>query len=725
MMAGAGIQQNQQITTTSTGPMAVASKSVAINAHINLLLNHLRNTSTLNKDELYRSSIFLAKGIDYAMTNKEVPERALDIPMIVKQVYQHRDDNYDLRAAITVLMLSVKNACGLKWFSASDSVFLTTLADEISGSFCTGENISSKATNDVHVILQFMSRFYPRMKMGRIVLSLEAKPGYETLMADFYISKDMAPGAPGHIRLFVVQTDNMETSSCLISPPFVNFLVNGQGIEGRTNFSMDSGPQFPTDITKLLRCGSNIIQAIGQFNGNYIIAIAFTEVISSSDTPVLQDYVQPDSPMSATDEMQDVNGVLTGQEAVITGMPLNTSASVVDLTMEENDTEIAVPTSPVPMQSLNNHYQHTCETLDRKPSQATGGISVSEPFSETAFVGSIPEMTVQTDTEVGDGFWSNMLSSTFASDGVDTANTQQVGEPSATDELQIQIPQHGNSMVSNGTERWRIPRHITYDPIAVQALPAQSLVTVSRQRTRMGALGSNSAASNCPPQIEYQTPISAAVTLDTSGPVSCNEMQQLSRPSSSQLHSAVQLPLQNQSPRDQFPISNQASQQVIGLPALTQRTPPDPLNAQRWSPINHRMPYTTNQPASMFSQPLPLHPAQHQQTSQSVIALAAGGSTNTQVLAPVVGGGANQLQTSRALPPNGNGQRLPAGDQIRDVGPSGAPESLSEQNWQPTGRMRGSLTPTQLAALLVQQNNSSHGRHTRNGDAGGRTFGTQ
>ncbi|KAK1276648.1 hypothetical protein QJS04_geneDACA011848 [Acorus gramineus] len=154
-MAGAAIQQNQQITTTLTGLMAVASKSVAINAHINLLLNHLRNISTLNKDELYRSSIFLAKGIDYAMTNKEVPERALDIPMIVKQVYQHRDDNYDLRAAIMVLMISVKNACGLKWFSAADSVFLTTLADE---------------------------------------------PGYETLMADFYISKDMAPGAPGHIH---------------------------------------------------------------------------------------------------------------------------------------------------------------------------------------------------------------------------------------------------------------------------------------------------------------------------------------------------------------------------------------------------------------------------------------------------------------------------------------------------------------------------------------------
>ncbi|KAK1286324.1 hypothetical protein QJS10_CPB20g02150 [Acorus calamus] len=698
MMGGAAIQQNQQINTTSTGPMAVASKSVAINAHINLLLNHLRNTSTLNKDELYRSSIFLAKGIDYAMTNKEVPERALDIPMIVKQVYQRRDDNYDLRAAIMVLMLSVKNACGLNWFSAADSVFLTTLADE---------------------------------------------PGYETLMADFYISKDMAPGAPGHI---------------------------------------DTGPQFPTDITKLLRCGSNIIQAIGQFNDMELIVgpstIPLTCPISHGRIKIpvkghlcrhlqmLRDAGEDSTHVVIStdgswtiitkndghlDETQDVNGVLTGQEAVITGMPLNTSASVVDLTMEENDMEIAMSTSPIPMQSLNNHYQHTCETVDRKPSQVTGGISVSEPFSETAFVGSIPEMTVQTDTQVGDGFWSNMLSSTFASDGVDIADTQQdsvslatnreepghvngfsqtnsifhnvlqVGEPSATDELQIQIPQHGNSMVSNGTERWRIPKHITYDPIAVQALPAQSLVTFSRQRTRMGALGSNSAASNCPPQIEYQTPISAAVTLDSSGPVSCNEMQQLSRPPSSQLHSAVQLPLQNQSSHDQFHISNQASQQVIGLPALTQRTPPDPLNAQRWPPINRRMPQTTNQPASMFSQPLPLHPAQHQQPSQSVI----GGSTNTQVSAPVVGGGANQLQTSRALPPNGNGQRLPAGDQIRDVGPSGTPESLSEQNWQPTGRMRGSLTPTQLAALLVQQNNSSHGMHTRNGDAGGRTFGTQ
>lgn len=79
----------------------------------------------------------------------------------------------------------------------------------------------------------------------------------------------------------------------------------------------DTGPQFPTDITKMLKYGTNIIQAIGYFSsiliqvsiciklyywylvltnlyltGNYIIAIAFMSKTPTS-TPKLPDYVHP------------------------------------------------------------------------------------------------------------------------------------------------------------------------------------------------------------------------------------------------------------------------------------------------------------------------------------------------------------------------------------------------------------------------------------------------
>lgn len=31
--------------------------------------------------------------------------------------------------------------------------------------------------------------------------------------------------------------------------------------------SQDNGPQLPTNVTKLLKYGTNLLQAVGQFNG--------------------------------------------------------------------------------------------------------------------------------------------------------------------------------------------------------------------------------------------------------------------------------------------------------------------------------------------------------------------------------------------------------------------------------------------------------------------------
>lgn len=89
-------------------------------------------------------------------------------------------------------------------------------------------------------------------------------------------------------------------------------------------FYQDSGPQLPTNVTPMLKYGTNLLQAVGLFNGmfeqvfyvlkilvllleihplvkrifnhcigHYILAIAFMGVISSPANPVLQQYVQP------------------------------------------------------------------------------------------------------------------------------------------------------------------------------------------------------------------------------------------------------------------------------------------------------------------------------------------------------------------------------------------------------------------------------------------------
>uniref|UniRef100_A0A7N0TM84 SP-RING-type domain-containing protein n=1 Tax=Kalanchoe fedtschenkoi TaxID=63787 RepID=A0A7N0TM84_KALFE len=94
-------------------------------------------------------------------------------------------------------------------------------------------------------------------------------------------------------RLFVAQTDSTETSSCLITPPQVNFLLNGRGVVGRINISsMDTGPQIPTNVTAMLKFGTNLLQVIGHFSGNYVIAIAFMGIVSVG-TSDLKDYVAP------------------------------------------------------------------------------------------------------------------------------------------------------------------------------------------------------------------------------------------------------------------------------------------------------------------------------------------------------------------------------------------------------------------------------------------------
>lgn len=138
-----------------------------------------------------------------------------------------------------------------------------------------------------------MERFFPRLKLGQIVASVEVKPGYGVYAIDFNILKTIQYAPQEKLRLFVAQKDNTETSACIISPPQVNFLVNGRGVNGRTNVYVDTGPQLPTNITHMLKLGSNLLQAIGSFNGHYVIAVAIMGTAPSPDSSVLQDHIQP------------------------------------------------------------------------------------------------------------------------------------------------------------------------------------------------------------------------------------------------------------------------------------------------------------------------------------------------------------------------------------------------------------------------------------------------
>ncbi|XP_047970818.1 E4 SUMO-protein ligase PIAL2-like isoform X2 [Salvia hispanica] len=256
-----------------------------ISAVIDRLSMHF-SSNNKNDKEFDNLCLSLSRGIDFCIANNYVPIKSSALPSLIKQMGQIKNDA-TTQAAIMVLMISVKNG----WFPDQDSAELRNLEKEVARNFCSALDFSADPNPSHPVISTVMSRFYPRLRMGHIFVFLEIKPGFEAYVSDFQISKRKC--APGdRIRLLVVQTDNIDTPSCLVTPAKVNFLLNGKGVERRTNLFVDTGPQVPTVVTPLLKYGSNLLQAVGEFNGNYIIIVAFMSEVPNLDSNTLQDCEQ-------------------------------------------------------------------------------------------------------------------------------------------------------------------------------------------------------------------------------------------------------------------------------------------------------------------------------------------------------------------------------------------------------------------------------------------------
>ncbi|XP_030538046.2 E4 SUMO-protein ligase PIAL2-like [Rhodamnia argentea] len=242
--------------------------------------------------EFLNSCLCLAKGIDYAVAKNEVLPKAHELPALLKKLCLLKDDGSYL-AILMVLMISVKSACKFKWFSEKDCQELLALFDEIGRSFQSPRDTSVGSAASSSLVSIIMGRFYPQLKMGQILTSLEVEPGYGALVSDFHISKSVVHSPEDKIRLLVAQTDNIETSACIVTPPQVSFLLNGSGVGRRTNASVDTGAQMPNDVSQMLKYGTNLLQAVGQFNGHYVIIIALMSVASPPDSSTLSDYVPP------------------------------------------------------------------------------------------------------------------------------------------------------------------------------------------------------------------------------------------------------------------------------------------------------------------------------------------------------------------------------------------------------------------------------------------------
>ncbi|KAL0662545.1 hypothetical protein Bca4012_099382 [Brassica carinata] len=309
-VAGTGLPEKAAAALVNSFRLASVTQRLAF---------HIQTGAKSDVKEFQSCCISLAKGIDFAIANNEIPKKVEDLPSLLKQVCRHRDDVYT-KTAVLVLMISIKHACKLGWFSDSEAQELIALADQMKNGFGNPENTIPAIQSPGGTLSQIMERFYPLVKLGHVLVSLEVKSGYTMLAHDFHISKNMPHSPQEKIRLFVVQTENIDTSACIINPPEVSFILNGKVVEKRVNISMDSGPQLPTNVTAILKYGTNLLQVMGNSNGHYIIVIAFTGLAQLPEKPVLKEYVQ-----SGVVEASPDSDIIEGPSRVSLRCPISRS----------------------------------------------------------------------------------------------------------------------------------------------------------------------------------------------------------------------------------------------------------------------------------------------------------------------------------------------------------------------------------------------------------------
>lgn len=777
--------------------------SFRISAVADRLALHIRNSSQKDIVEFFNLCLSLARGIDYAIANNEVPSRASDLPILLKQVCQRKNDSLML-AAIMVLMISVKNACKKGWFSDKDTGELLNLANEIASSFCSSGDANTEASSFLPTVSTIMSRFYPQLKMGQILASIEVKAGYGVFVIDFHISKDSRSSPEDKIRLFVAETENIETSSCIISPPQVNFLLNGKGVEKRTNIMMDSGPQIPTIVTPMLKYGSNILQAVGQFPGNYILIIAFMSVTSTPLRPSLQDYVQPataaldsdseiiegpsrislNCPISFRriqtpvkgqsckhlqcfdfDNFMDINSrrpswrcphcnqhvcftdiridqnmvkVLkeVGENVADVIFSADGSWKAVEIDDDTNQSHVKTPTSKQdgPTQQENTQDIMDLTQGDDMMDNEIGNFDIEDRKPSITNLtkqgmDNTSENNQNTGSHVEDDFWSGIYLSTYGSGASSSAETIITGgvslstpstqnnalvatsatpnQYSSPTNLQLQ-PFESSNMSNEYGRIPLIPRHINRSPIAVQALPAQPAGSVPQQRSRTTLNTSNSQ--------DY--PLTLDERQQQFSRSHLNPLQ-LPRTSSSSLQQNLGsqnmfVPIQSTLGGHRTSIQLPTSHRVSPSPALSSH------NSQRHqSPLTLRIPNPTTHsltPARSSAQPPP-----HLQRTQ----IDYSGGTQTRPDSTTSTGAnrhsrfiaATQRTTQIARqppstpvtiqprlspsPPMVNADMLRASTQpvTRAEGPV---DPATEQNWRPTGRMRGSLSGRAYSDALNQ-----------------------
>nr|XP_043621891.1 putative GPI-anchored protein pfl2 [Erigeron canadensis] len=238
-------------------------------------------------------SFKLGRTVDLAIAMNALPS-----PAHLSQLLRIVDAVYRSKAklpqpSLLSLMLPIKAACQTGWFPDEDKNHLILMAKKVSYGFSNLDRMSIDPANAYSHVSYIISRFYPRMKIEHILTSFDVKAGYGTFVVDFLISRGLFSHQYQDLWLLVARIDNMDTAACIATPSNVNFYINRMEVPKRTKSDMGEGPQLPSDVTKMIKYGVNLLEVFGDFDGQYIIALAVLNPTSPPDPPLLQDYVRP------------------------------------------------------------------------------------------------------------------------------------------------------------------------------------------------------------------------------------------------------------------------------------------------------------------------------------------------------------------------------------------------------------------------------------------------
>ncbi|XP_052208816.1 E4 SUMO-protein ligase PIAL2 isoform X2 [Diospyros lotus] len=431
------------------------------------------------------------------------------------------------------------------------------------------------------------------------------------------------------------------------------------------------------------------------------------------------------------DEMDVLATEMQDQKPVLSNVQLSSVGNVTAPPGMNNATEINQNAAPIPDEFWSGLYLSTYGSGApgaRFDAQIAGAVpgSFSTNFMMSPVLTDAVSPTFNRESEVMHG--SALL-----------PNSMPQSQLSAPSNLQLQQSQFGNSVAGNEYGRGpSMPRHVSRTSVAVQALPAQSLTSVSQQRsnnsfnnlTPQGPSLASQTSSVSPIADGFNT-ISSTMERQQQFPISHFIPRQASQLTSSSLqqHSATQPNW----------VSSQAAQRVAGLQAPSlpsayrvSSASTEQQNSRHLQPVSLRVPHCMNQSSGLVHSsvqlPTPFMRNQIPQvgtqsgvgqtavsanspqlvvSSQRVTLRAAQMARQSSPSVPV------PLQTTRAsssFPVNADRFRPSPGDLRGNIagslqqtaGIDGSPDLPSEQNWRPTGRMRGSLSGRAYSAALSQ-----------------------